>query len=88
MNLSRGEDLMKSIIKVSDMLICLNDPSADYIKAFCFSIQICFFISVGMVCFMEILSIIYFDFKKSYENIFFVLNMIQWYFFDFDYKFF
>uniref|UniRef100_A0A0M3HNQ1 MAU2 chromatid cohesion factor homolog n=1 Tax=Ascaris lumbricoides TaxID=6252 RepID=A0A0M3HNQ1_ASCLU len=51
MDLSREEELMKSIMKVSDVMITIDKDHAcaDYIKAYCFTVQICFFISVGML---------------------------------------
>ncbi|VDM46114.1 unnamed protein product [Toxocara canis] len=51
MDLSREEELMKSIMKVSDVMMTIDKdhPCADYIKAYCFTVQICFFISVGML---------------------------------------
>ncbi|VDK44359.1 unnamed protein product [Anisakis simplex] len=50
-DLSREEELMRSITKIGDVLLTINQqhPCADYIKAFCCTVQICFFISVGML---------------------------------------
>lgn len=64
MDLSREEELMKSIMKVSDVMITIDKDHAcaDYIKAYCFTVQICFFISVGMVCsFVIPLNCLYFS---------------------------
>ncbi|EJW81763.1 hypothetical protein WUBG_07328, partial [Wuchereria bancrofti] len=51
MDLSREEELMKSIMEVSEKLVTLNADNAclDYIKAFCCTVQICFFISAGLL---------------------------------------
>ncbi|VDD94415.1 unnamed protein product [Enterobius vermicularis] len=51
MELSRGEELMQHIMKVGEKITALGEthPSVDYIKAFCFTIQICFFLSVGLM---------------------------------------
>uniref|UniRef100_A0A0R3RYZ3 MAU2 chromatid cohesion factor homolog n=1 Tax=Elaeophora elaphi TaxID=1147741 RepID=A0A0R3RYZ3_9BILA len=51
MDLSREEELMKSIMEVSEKLVILSADNAclDYIKAFCCTVQICFFISAGLV---------------------------------------
>uniref|UniRef100_A0A8R1TN58 MAU2 chromatid cohesion factor homolog n=2 Tax=Onchocerca TaxID=6281 RepID=A0A8R1TN58_ONCVO len=51
MDLSREEELMKSIMEVSEKLVILNADNAclDYIKAFCCTVQICFFISAGLL---------------------------------------
>lgn len=42
---------MQHIMKVGEKITALGEthPSVDYIKAFCFTIQICFFLSVGLV---------------------------------------
>ncbi|VDK70417.1 unnamed protein product [Litomosoides sigmodontis] len=51
MDLSREEELMKSIMEVSEKLVMLSADNAclDYIKAFCCTVQICFFISSGLL---------------------------------------
>lgn len=68
MDLSREEELMKSIMEVSEKLVMLNADNAclDYIKAFCCTVQICFFISAGLVCYVSLKLA---DFKVCILNI-------------------
>lgn len=61
MDLSREEELMKCIMQVSDRIAALSpeDPNLPYVKACCCAVQICFFISVGMVCWLHFIFICY-----------------------------
>ncbi|VDN04959.1 unnamed protein product [Thelazia callipaeda] len=75
MDLSREDELMKCIMEVSEKLVTLNADNAclDYIKAFCCTVQICFFISTGLlkstkVCLRQLQTLVQ-TMKLSYDEV-------------------
>ncbi|VDK29979.1 unnamed protein product [Gongylonema pulchrum] len=51
MDLNREEELTKRITEVSNKLeaVSADNPCLDYMKAYCYVVQICFFISTGQM---------------------------------------
>uniref|UniRef100_A0A0N5AVW1 Cohesin loading complex subunit SCC4 homolog n=1 Tax=Syphacia muris TaxID=451379 RepID=A0A0N5AVW1_9BILA len=74
MDLTRGDELMQKIMKVGEKITGLGEthPSLDYVKAFCFTVQICFFLSVGLmkstkVCLRQLQALVQ-QMKGTYDS--------------------